>query len=151
DSAGRVVVAGCRVNGSNHDFAVARLTATGALDTTFDGDGKRTITFGTAAEEAYGVAIDSLDSVVVAGSTTNGSNHDFAVVRLTVAGALDSSFDGDGKQTIPFGIGDEVAFAVALDSLDRVLLAGYTHYVNDDFAVARLTTAGTLDSTFDGD
>jgi uncharacterized delta-60 repeat protein len=148
DSLDRVVVAGRTNNGSNNDFAVARLTAAGALDASFDGDGKQTVAFGAANDQAFGVAIDSLDRVVVAGYTFD----DWAVARLTAAGALDASFDGDGKQTIAFGTANDQAYGVAVDSLDRVVVAGYTGpYPNYDFAVARLTAAGALDASFDGD
>jgi len=151
DSLDRVVVAGSTNNGSDYDFAVARLTASGALDASFDGDGKQTIDFG-GDDEAYGVAVDSLDRLVVAGSTKNGSGHDFTVARLTAAGVLDTSFDGDGKQTIDFG-GDDKAYSVAVDSLDRVVIAGYTLVIGSkiELAVARLTGAGALDASFDGD
>ena len=126
DSLDRVVVAGCTQTGSNSDFAVVRLTSAGALDSSFDGDGKQTIDFGSLSDFAYGVTIDSLDRIVVVGNTSNGSNKDFAVARLTGAGALDSSFDGDGKKTIALGSGDDQALAVAVDTLDRVVVAGNT-------------------------
>jgi uncharacterized delta-60 repeat protein len=152
DSLDRIVVAGNTNNGSNLDFAVARLTATGALDASFDADGKQTIAFGSANDLAEGVAVDSLDRIVVTGITDNGSNYDFAVARLTAGGALDTSFDGDGKQTIAFGGRNDWANSVVLDSQARIILAGYSNNgSNDDFAVARLTTAGALDPTFDGD
>lgn len=152
DSLDRVVLAGYTENGSGSDFAVARLTAAGALDASFDGDGKQTIPFGTAQFSSTTVAVDSLNRVVVAGTTFNGSNSDFSVARLTVAGALDASFDGDGMQSITFGTGDDTAAGVAIDSLDRVVVAGTTENASvADFAVARLTVGGTLDSSFDGD
>jgi uncharacterized delta-60 repeat protein len=145
-------VAGLTFNGSNNDFAVARLTASGALDTSFDGDGKQTISFGASDDQAYSVTLDSLDRVVLAGTTNNGSNYDFAVARLTGAGALDSTFDGDGKQTIAFGGPDDIVYGVATDSFDRVVVAGYTgNGTSTDFAVARLTPAGSLDMSFDAD
>src|SRR5204862_293283 len=150
DSMDRVVVAGyTSSNGSNTDFAVARLTSAGALDSSFDGDGKQTIAFGGSDDQANSVTVDSLDRVVVAGFTSNGSTRDFAVARLTAAGALDVSFDGDGKQTIAF-TGGHFSDAVAVDSLGRVVHASST-YSNHDFGVARLTAAGTLDSSFDSD
>jgi uncharacterized delta-60 repeat protein len=152
DSMNRVVVAGYALNGSSYDFAVARLTAAGVLDASFDGDGKQTIAFGSLSDQAYGVALDSQDRIVVAGTTSNGAADDFAVARLTVAGTPDSSFDGDGRQTIAFGTSDDGANGVAVDSLDRVVVAGYTYSgAFQDFAVARLTTTGVLDSSFDGD
>jgi uncharacterized delta-60 repeat protein len=152
DSMDRIVVAGNTSNGSNLDFAIARLTAAGALDASFDADGKQTIAFGAANDLAYGVTVDHLDRVVVTGIASNGSNYDFAVARLTASGALDPSFDADGKQTISFGARDDWANAVALDSQGRIVLAGYANNgSNDDFALARLTSAGALDATFDGD
>jgi uncharacterized delta-60 repeat protein len=148
DSLDRVVVAGYAYTGPTPDFAVARLTAAGALDSSFDGDGKQTIDFGEVRDEAYGVAIDSLDRVVLAGSAFIGSNDDIAVARLTAAGVLDASFDGDGKQTITFGTSGEAANGVTIDSLNRVVLGGYA---GGDFAIVRLTSGGSLDTSFDGD
>jgi uncharacterized delta-60 repeat protein len=145
DSLGRIVVAGYSytTNGQNNDFTVARFNSAGTLDPTFGGTGLVTVAFGAFDDYAYGVAVDSLDRVVVAGSTFNGSNYDFAVARLTTDGALDSSFDGDGKQTIAFGTSWDTANAVAVDSIDRVVVAGYTFDGSSyDFAVARLTVAG---------
>jgi uncharacterized delta-60 repeat protein len=150
DSLGRIVVAGATFNGTDYDFAVARLTAAGALDNSFAGDGRQTIALGTSYNYGNAVAVDSLDRIVVVGSTFNGLDYDFVMARLTAAGALDSSFDGDGKQTVAFG--DDYGYAVAVDSLDRVVVTGLTYTgVNNDFAVARLTPAGALDSSFDGD
>src|SRR5205085_5996545 len=40
---------------SNGDFAVARETASGALDTSFSGDGKLTTDLGSTSDSAYGV------------------------------------------------------------------------------------------------
>jgi uncharacterized delta-60 repeat protein len=150
DSTDRILVAGSASNGSNQDFAVARLTTAGALDSSFDGDGKQTLAFGTGDERAFGVALDALGNILLSGSTFNGSNNDFAVARLTSAGALDNSFDADGKQTIVFGTANDYAYDVAVDSLNRVVVAGYAD-PNADFAVARLTVAGALDTSFDGD
>ena len=134
------------------DVAVARLTTAGALDLSFDSDGKQTIAFGTESDVASGVAIDSLNRIVVGGYTRDATDaYSFAAARLTTAGALDTSFDGDGKQTIVFGSpGEDLAYGVAVDSHDRIVLAGST-FTNHDFAVARLTPAGSLDGSFDGD
>src|SRR5262245_49982969 len=151
DSLGRIVVAGYRhLNGSNHDFAVARYLPAGGLDLSFGGNGVVTFGIGGSDDLAQSVAIDSLDRVVVAGYTNNGSNNDFAVARLTTAGALDTTFDADGKQTIAFGTSTDIANCVAVDSLDRVVVAGGTDIGTINVAVARLTAAGALDSSFDG-
>src|SRR5262249_36858840 len=75
DSLGRIVVAGYVFSGPNNDFAVARYSSAGKLDTSFGGTGVVTIDFGYD-DRAYGVAVDSLDRIVVAGTMDYS---DFAV------------------------------------------------------------------------
>jgi len=142
---GKIVVAG--YTGGN-DFGVARLLGNGNLDTSFDGDGKVTIDFG-GYDGANAVAIQSDDKIVVAGYTS-GPSDDFAVARLLTNGALDTTFDGDGKATVDFG-GYDGASAVAVQSDGKIVAAGYTAGPADDGAVARLLTTGTLDPTFSSD
>jgi uncharacterized delta-60 repeat protein len=64
-------------------------------------------------------------------------------------GALDTSFSGNGIQTI--FTGGATAQAVAIDAQDRILVAGYTFGANTDLAVARLRPGGALDGSFSGD
>src|SRR5262249_38797089 len=121
---------------------------------TFDNDGQQTIDFGASDNYCLGAAVDSADRVLVAGYAFNGygSNTDFAVARLTSAGALDSTFDGDGEQTTGLvALSKAQGHSTAIDSLGRVLVAGYaSNGSNDDFAVARYTAAGILDTSFAG-
>jgi uncharacterized delta-60 repeat protein len=145
----RIIVAGTTTTAFGSDFAVARLTVSGALDPSFDGDGKQTIDFGSSSDSASSVTIDSMGRIVVAGTI---SGADFGVARLTDSGALDTSVDADGKQTIDFGTFNNFCADVAVDSTDRVIVAGYT-YTGSTFemAVARLTSTGALDASFDAD
>jgi titin len=145
DSQDRIIIAGL----SSDDFAVARLSIDGALDGSFDADGKRTVDFGSTSEIGKGVTVDSLDRIIVAGR----SNDDFAVARLTTDGALDSSFDDDGKQLVDFGNTSGSSQAVTVDAQDRIIVVGGSvqSETGGDFAVARLTTDGALDGSFDGD
>ena len=141
DSQDRVLLAGYSNQGATYyDFAVARLTTAGVLDTSFDGDGLQTFDFGYS-EMARGVAVDSQDRVLVAGESYQGAtSYDFTVLRLTTAGVLDGSFDGDGLRTIDFGNNQsDYAYGVAVDSQDRVLVAGYSYQgvTSNDIAVAR--------------
>jgi len=155
DSQGRVVVAGYSFNASNPDFAVVRYTSAGVLDATFGTGGKVTTAIGSGWDAGRAVVVDSQDRVVVAGASFNGSDDDFAVVRYTSAGELDTSFGGgDGIVTTDFGAGEDSGHAVAIDSQDRVVVAGSwcagcSFNGSDlDFAVARYTSAGVLDATF---
>ena len=85
------------------------LAAAGALDTSFDGDGKVTTTdFGPGFDDANGVAIYPGGKIVAVGNSQhpprmNGGFSDFALARYNPDGSLDTSFDGDGKVVTDFG------------------------------------------------
>lgn len=161
-SDGKIVLVGSaqRNSSGDHDMAIARLTTSGILDSTFDNDGKRTIAFdlgGSNFDRANAVAIAS-GKIVVAGTATLNSSGDtdFAVARLTSNGSLDTTFSSDGKQTVAFDRGGnnrDVANAVKVQSDGKIILAGSarTGTTNDDYAVARLSSSGSPDNTFDGD
>ena len=131
------------------DFVVLRYNADGSLDPTFGEGGIVVVDFGYTNDYATGVAVDSHGRVVVAGYSIDnqlGPSDDAVVwvVRLKADGRIDPSFDGDGKQTVDFGGTDERAYGVAVDSQDRVIVAGYTSGSSTglDFAVARLDAFG---------
>src|SRR5439155_1042843 len=75
---------------------------------------------------------------------------DFAVVRYTAGGSLDSTFGSGGKVTTPIGDYDDEAHAVAIDGSGRIVVAGSTFNFdgNADFAVVRYNTDGSLDTSF---
>src|SRR6478735_6469687 len=76
---GKIVVAGSALNGANIDFAVLRYNTDGSLDTTFDRDGKATFSILAGFNDiANAVAIQPDGKIVLAGSTNNGSDDDFA-------------------------------------------------------------------------
>jgi uncharacterized delta-60 repeat protein len=67
-------------------------------------------------------------------------------------GDLDSSFDDDGVATTIFRDSYGVAKAVAVQPDGKVVVAGSVHRnatIQADFALARYTTSGRLDRTFD--
>jgi uncharacterized delta-60 repeat protein len=155
DASGRVLIVSDGISNPFSHFVVARLTVDGMLDSSFGSGGESTITFGTH-DRAAGVAVDSSGRIVVAGTTYNFSSTstgpDFAVARLNDDGTLDSSFGSSGETTVSFGTGftyDQAA-SLTLDATGRIIVAGttLTSVTNPDFAVARLTTAGTLDGSF---
>ena len=159
DSLGRIVVAGFSYHDdvTGYDFAVARLDPQGQLDTAFDGDGSTTIDFGSTFDFGQGVAVDSQDRVVVAGYSyqqSDSTHENFAVARLNADGQLDTTFDDDGRTTIDFGSADDIGRSVVVDTLDRVIVDGYSNQggtTGYDFAVARLDAQGQLDTAFGGD
>src|SRR4051812_10722523 len=80
--------------------------ATGLFDGSFTGNGR--VAFGFTANQADSaakVAIQSDGKAVVVGAASNGTDFNFAIARLNVDGTLDTTFDGDGKQTVSFNLG----------------------------------------------
>ncbi|HJZ90177.1 MAG TPA: Ig-like domain-containing protein [Gemmataceae bacterium] len=135
-------------------FALARLLSDGTPDAGFDMDGRLVLTIDPASqnEEALALALDATAppnrKLVVAGLTSTLSTQDFAVARLNAAtGVLDTSFSGDGKQTIDFGNEQDTAHGVAVTGT-KVLLAGTSSNNAGDFALARLDNSGSLDPSF---
>ncbi|MFD8147058.1 calcium-binding protein [Streptomyces sp. NPDC059708] len=151
---GKLVVAGYSSEpDSNGSFTVARFNPDGSLDTSFDGDGFTFTDFGTTGPQgAYGVVIQPGGAIVAAGESGTG----VAVARYNASdGSLDTSFGGTGKVTTAFAGGSASAYDVALQSDNKIVIAGrsgYNYPSNDsDFALARYNTDGSLDTTFDGD
>jgi uncharacterized delta-60 repeat protein len=68
-------------------------------------------------------------------------------------GDLDPSFSENGKQTTDFSGGDDASYALAIQGDGRSVVGGQTGQPggDNDFALARYTTAGELDPTFSGD
>ena len=120
----------------------------GGLDPVFNGTGTQTVNFGDD-DRANAVVIQPNGKIVMAGSWDGGSS-DFAVARLNANGTLDSTFDGDGRFDFTFGSAD-FATGVALQADRKIVVGGYTD-VNggNDFAMIRINTNGTLDTTFNG-
>lgn len=146
---GKIVVAGYYEAGAFNKIAVVRYNANGSLDAGFGTGGIVTTSVGSNDDFAYAVAIQTDGRIVVAGSSNNGGNDSFAIVRFTVAGVLDTTFNITGKVTTSIGTGNSAANGVAIQTDQRIVAAGYAfNGTNNDFAVARYNSNGTPDGTF---
>ena len=124
--------------------------ASGDLDLTFGTNGKVT-TYFSGDDSGASIVLQSNGNIVVAGNMYNGNNYDFAVTRYNSDGSLDTSFSLDGKVTTDFG-GDDYGTSVAIQSDGKIVVTGYgSSGGNDDFAIARYNTDGSLDTSFDTD
>ncbi|MFN6482592.1 DUF4347 domain-containing protein, partial [Nostoc sp. DedQUE02] len=113
------------------------------LDTSFDGDGKVTTDIGSGTSDiARSVVIQPDGKILVAGVSSNN----FAVVRYNSNGTLDTSFDSDGKVTTDIGSGtSDIGRSIALQADGKIIVAGVS---NNNFAVVRYNSNGTLDTDF---
>ena len=155
------IVVGRARNGSRDEFAVAVYNDDGALDTGFDIDGKLSTPMGNGNATATDVVIDRLGRIVVAGYAPNPisvttSRDDFALARYGTSGALDLSFDGDGKVYTDFVRGvDRINSVIALPD-GTILAGGFAETTPDgpgpssgrDYAIARYGLLGELVTSF---
>ena len=151
-SDGKILVAGGSIIGSGFDFAIARYNTDGSLDTSFDGDGKLNTDFGGGDDIINSISIQTDGKIIVAGSTLDGMNSDFAIARYNTDGSLDNSFDFDGKVTTSIGTTGDHIRSIALQADGKIIVAGHSYNATDrDFAVARYNVDGSLDNSFDSD
>ncbi|MCW5623605.1 MAG: DUF4347 domain-containing protein, partial [Burkholderiales bacterium] len=140
-SDGKLVVATRTDTGAN--FTVLRYDSNGTLDTSFNGSGRVDTDFG-GSDAAYDLVLQADGKIVVAGAA--GSQ--FAVARYNTDGTLDTSFDGDGRRSMAFGI-PAFAYGVAVDPAGRILVGGFTSNAGAvDFAAAALHGDGSTDIGF---
>lgn len=141
---GKVIAAGF----ANTFFAIARLTNTGALDTTFNSTGTQTIAIGTFAQ-GFHALLQSDNKIIVTGrATVSGQTH-FAATRLTSAGQLDTSFNTTGTQAISFpGYTGAHGFGSILQNDSKIVFAGTLD--NAAVGAIRLNTDGSLDTSYNG-
>jgi uncharacterized delta-60 repeat protein len=128
---------------------VSAWAAPGGLDHSFSGDGRATASFSGDLSDAWDLAVQPDDKVLVVGGVEPAEpNWDWGVLRYKPNGTLDPTFGGgDGKVTTAWTSGDDEAFAVKLLPSGKILVAGQA---GTDIAIARYTKAGHLDGTFGG-
>jgi uncharacterized delta-60 repeat protein len=131
------------VVGGSPDVALARYNPDGTLDGTFGSGGLVTTVFGFAAV-GRAVALQSDAKIVVAGTVGCCSSVGIVLARYNPDGTLDSSFDTDGKVTLP-GAGDDFAQAIAMQPDGKILVGGSQ---DQQLLVVRFESDGSLDSTF---
>ncbi len=149
---GKIVLAGRSSNNSSdstRQFALARYTANGFLDSTFGTNGIDTFYIGSSDDEANAMVIQPDGKILVAGLSNSGSGGQvkFALIRVDTSGALDITFNKTGKVLTKFGIYNARAYAIALQQDGKTLVGGFaSDGTSRNFALARYDTSGFLDS-----
>ena len=119
------------------------------LDTTFgNGTGKASTSLGLQSNGTSGMVRQSSGKLVLGASCVDSSLYNFCLTRFDVDGSLDTSFGNAGKVIAPIGSSQAVVNAVALDSTDRIVVAGRCTLPTAGFCVARFNANGALDTSF---
>ncbi|MEW6472313.1 MAG: delta-60 repeat domain-containing protein [Actinomycetota bacterium] len=166
---GKLVAAGFALEKGSFQFALARYQPDGRLDTGFGGDGTVTTDFSGGDDQAFGIGLQPDGRLVAAGGALVGRkplsglpataltppdeapHGEFAVARYLPDGTLDTSFDGDGRQTTRFG-GPASAAALLLEPAGEIVTVGFAAEGDRfQFALARYLPHGGLDPSFSGD
>src|SRR5439155_24893073 len=103
-----------------------------------------TSTYGNAC------ALQADGKILAAGSDFQPAGTQFILQRYTTSGNLDASFGSAGTVTLKVGSGSSSgANGVAVQSDGKIVLAGNADFKpGAEFALARYTSSGSLDTTF---
>jgi uncharacterized delta-60 repeat protein len=142
----KIIVAGESHQVDSSDFTVVRYNTNGSLDTSFDSDGIATTKFSDNANAyARSVALQSNGRIIVAGGVSSGGDLHIAIARYNTNGALDATFDSDGKVTTEINNSDNNnARSVAVQSDGKIIAAGDSNQVgSSDFAAVRYNSTSS--------
>lgn len=122
----------------------------GALDTSFASAGIANTAIGLGEDYAEAMAVQADGRIVVVGSTATTTGTDIAVVRYLRDGTLDTGFGNGGKVVTAVGSGSDEAYAVALQTDGKILVAGSSAQGTGGihFALLRYNANGSLDTGF---
>jgi uncharacterized delta-60 repeat protein len=134
---GRIVAAGFAISqgGGVQNFAVARYTSNGILDTTFSRDGKTQIDFGNCCQGATKVLLQSDGKIItVGGSNGESGEDDFLLARLNPRGSLDATFGVGGQVRTSFGDLNGGANGAALQFDGKIVAVGFQATFSNQFS-----------------
>lgn len=146
------------------ETVVAKITAAGALDTTFGTGGFVKTNLVVGPEQPRNIIVQSTGKIVIAATIfhagTVAADRDVAVARFNANGTIDNTFGPDGNGKAVFNLSDpdtttsyDSQWGLALGPSDSIFVEGgqKSPTANDtDFFVLKLGANGTPDATFNG-
>ena len=146
------------------DIAIARFDTTGQLDPTFGTNGIRRLdlSIGTASGTAFrsdtvwGLTLLTGDSLlIVGGKRAEGpgrTDNDYAVMKLTSNGTVDTTFGTNGLVTLDIGAGNDNPRTAIVQPDGKIVVSGHTSDAGVITTVLfRLLPDGQFDSSFGRD
>lgn len=131
---------------------LARFNSNGTLDNSFGGNGVIIITIG-AASAVNGLAIQPNGYIVTGGISQSAAPSQLAIARFTPTGSIDNLFGTNGitLTTIPNASFSRI-YGITLQGDGSIIVAGTASFDDGSqvFVIARYTSGGILDTTFNG-
>lgn len=137
---GKILVAGYTTDASyDYNVGIARYMPDGSLDNSFGTDGTVNSGISDTTDMAYAIIIEADGSILVTGTSGQGSTRQIEVVKYNKDGSPDTDFSGDGiyKLNIPF----QCSWASSMITMDsgKIVLAGSAGFSSEeDFLLVRL-------------
>lgn len=149
-SDGKILVGGSVTDGANESWAFARYLSGGALDGSFGGDGRVTMSLSVSGERVQDLVVRST-GILAAGYAESTFLPRFAIAKLRFDGRRATAFGHNGVRFINVGAGADLAFGLAVQADGRPVLAGFaSEGGRADWGVVRLHAGGTRDWSFGG-
>jgi uncharacterized delta-60 repeat protein len=155
-SSGLIYLGGSSNAGTTgNDFAIAALTAAGAIDPGFGGTGTVLTDFAGGNDVVNSLALQTNGDLVAAGSADFAGVTRIAVARYLPTGILDRRFGAKGLVNTAVGGVYDSASSVILQPKGQIVVGGISATgtgasLSSNFALVRYTTAGKVDRTFGG-
>lgn len=131
------------VGGIGGDVALFRYTSSGELDNSFGNNGIVTTDVRGSLDIGSVSLIQPDGKIIVAGESYLGHYSDFALLRYTQHGVLDTTFDEDGIVTTDFANYNDWAYSMAMQKDGKLVLAGeVSDFYGYNFGVARYNIVG---------
>ncbi len=131
-------------------FITVRFTASGQPDLSFGNNGLVLTTITPFSQQATAIATQK-DNKIISGGWAIESNNEmaFALARYLPDGQIDVSFGNNGKVLTNFRNGEQECMqAMSLQDDGKILACGYTFETNSEIVIARYTSKGQPDSSF---
>ena len=151
---GKILVGGYAGGFWADSFLVIRFLANGVLDQSFGGDGIVITGVGEDYTDVNSLVVQPDGKILATGYATFNGNEDFAIVRYNSDGTLDDTFSGDGIANVTVSNQDDRIYSALIQPDSKIVVGGYGHNNitgYESFALARLNTDGTPDSSFHAD
>ncbi|MEM1121160.1 MAG: T9SS type A sorting domain-containing protein [Bacteroidota bacterium] len=144
------IVFGCPLD--INTTVLSRLNSDGTVDESFGNKGVIDVRFSDALNELRALAVQPNGNILLAGYVVNSSKEtkrDFAILRTTPDGFVDTTFGTEGVTIIDFNQQHEEVEAIAIQSDGKIILGGQTNSgFKSDFALVRLNVDGQIDTTY---
>jgi uncharacterized delta-60 repeat protein len=154
DGDGNIFLGGY-LSGAGGGNGVFRFTADGALDTSFGASGRVIISgagrISAVAIQPGGILVSQPEMILAAGIGSGNA----VVARMSLSGALDTSFNGTGVVSHRITSGSPIITGLASvisaffpRRVIKIVISGYDYNSSDGFMAARFNNDGSLDTTF---